>query len=443
MAAALFGMNANAAPAMISEPNTNARRGRSIDTLYLDLDDLLDPDVAGELHADRHHQQDLPHAFAEQHVHVVRVDERERDRQNRWQRQEHVSGEPAVSRVDADLAKNLEPLTNDMREVLENLREVAARLALDENRGREEPDIQNGDAKRKVFERVLERQTKVLFVERLPELGADRFAQFVSRHLQAGCECMTRLERPGDQVQRLRKHFLERAQTPGTFELQEHERNGEADGRARRNTGRRSCEHRQDKREHGAEKHRHEQHATDADFHPRLLDPARERVATLGAADHAFESRQWTGAADLDERLIRGGRFFDRTREFFEPALQLALRHVFGQLRDADIHGHHQPDADDECRDQRQEQCHHRTSVTPSNMSAGRLIPDAFSRSHALGRTPVARKRPTTLPSWVTPAFSNRKISCIVMTSPSMPVISEMLTTLRVPSLMRVCWMTI
>ena len=37
------------------------------------------------------------------------------------------------------------------------------------------------------------------------------------------------------------------------------------------------------------------------------------------------------------------------------------------------------------------------------------------------------------------PTFSNRKISCMVITSPSMPVISEMLVTLRVPSLMRVC----
>src|SRR2546425_4259364 len=82
---------------------------------------------------------------------------------------------------------------------------------------------------------------------------------------------------------------------------------------------------------------------------------------------------------------------------------------------------------------------HQRTSVTPSNMSAGRWMPDAFSRSQHFGRTPVARKRPITLPSCVTPIFSNTKISCIVITSPSMPVISEMLVILREPSLRRVC----
>src|SRR6059036_2588493 len=44
-------------------------------------------------------------------------------------------------------------------------------------------------------------------------------------------------------------------------------------------------------------------------------------------------------------------------------------------------------------------------------------MPDARSRSQHFGRTPVARKRPITLPSCVTPIFSNRKISCIVITS--------------------------
>src|SRR4029077_19766563 len=99
----------------------------------------------------------------------------------------------------------------------------------------------------------------------------------------------------------------------------------------------------------------------------------------------------------------------------------------------------HEAGAQHEDRDDENERRHQRTSVTPSNMSGGRWMPDAFNRSQALGRTPVARNRPITLPSWVTPSFSNRKISCMVMTSPSMPVISEMPVTLRVPSLMRDC----
>ena len=69
-------------------------------------------------------------------------------------------------------------------------------------------------------------------------------------------------------------------------------------------------------------------------------------------------------------------------------------------------------------------------------------MPATRSRSLHLGRTPVARNRPITRPSWLIPCFSNTKISCVVITSLYMPVISVMLVTLREPSLKRVCWTT-
>ena len=55
---------------------------------------------------------------------------------------------------------------------------------------------------------------------------------------------------------------------------------------------------------------------------------------------------------------------------------------------------------------------------------------------------PVALKWPSTAPPSPTPWRSNTKMSCMVMTSPSMPVISEMLVTLRVPSPSRLTWIT-
>ena len=83
-----------------------------------------------------------PMRSRKQQVHVLGIDERQRDAQHRRQRQQHVAGEPAVRRVDAHLAEDLEPLADDVREVLENLREVAAGLALDQHRGGEEPDVE-------------------------------------------------------------------------------------------------------------------------------------------------------------------------------------------------------------------------------------------------------------------------------------------------------------
>src|SRR5262249_19542329 len=137
-----------------------------------------------------------------------------------------------------------------------------------------------------------------------------------------------------------------------------------------------------------------------------------------------------------------GSGFLDdrRRRDFLQTPIELAARHDGRHVRDDPVAGEHRARADRE-HDQGEE--HHRTSVTPSNMSAGRWIPDALRRRRASGGTPVARTLPMTLPSWLTPSFSNTKMSCMVMTSPSMPVISETVVTLRVPSLKRVCWTTI
>ena len=49
-----------------------------------------------------------------------------------------------------------------------------------------------------------------------------------------------------------------------------------------------------------------------------------------------------------------------------------------------------------------------------------------------LGRIPLGRKVPTTLPLGPTPRLTKLNISCMLMISFSMPVISEMLTTRRV-----------
>src|SRR5262249_8236514 len=141
----------------------------------------------------------------------------------------------------------------------------------------------------------------------------------------------------------------------------------------------------------------------------------------------------------LDDCLVVRRRFV-RARHVLQPRLETASREHPRQRGDRHEAAEDHAGAEQEDEDRRR---HQRTSVTPSNMSGGRWMPDAFRRSQTFGRTPVARNRPTTLPSWVTPIFSKTKISCIVITSPSIPVISETLVTLRVPSLNRVCCTTI
>src|SRR6266550_3191566 len=115
IATALPGIITSAIAVMISDPKTKARRGRTIDTLHLDLDDLLDPYEPDGLHDDRGHEHHLPHAFAEEHVHVFGIDERECNREDGRQGKQHVARQPSMRRVDAHLAQDLEPFPDDVR----------------------------------------------------------------------------------------------------------------------------------------------------------------------------------------------------------------------------------------------------------------------------------------------------------------------------------------
>ena len=67
----------------------------------------------------------------EERLHVLGADEHERDGQRRRQAEQHVAGEAAVRGVHAHLPQDLEPLAHHVGEVVEDLGEVAAGLALD------------------------------------------------------------------------------------------------------------------------------------------------------------------------------------------------------------------------------------------------------------------------------------------------------------------------
>ena len=78
------------APAVDSSvTKMNPSTGISSVTLYLDLDDLANPEVPDRLHDDRAQDHHLAHVLVEQQRHVVGVDERQRDGQRRRQRQQH------------------------------------------------------------------------------------------------------------------------------------------------------------------------------------------------------------------------------------------------------------------------------------------------------------------------------------------------------------------
>src|SRR5688572_28758621 len=214
--------------AISREMNRNPTRGSRNVTLHLDLDDLTDPDEPDRLHDDGAHHHHLPHPDREERPHVVGADEHQRDGQECRKSEQHIAGEPAMRGVDAHLAQNLEALSHDIGEVVQDLSEITAGLALDLDRRHEELHVHERHAHGEVVERLLQRQAEVLLLETLLELDSHRRRQLVGHHAQRALERVAGANRARQQVQRFGELLLELAQAAAALDLQPHDRRRQA-----------------------------------------------------------------------------------------------------------------------------------------------------------------------------------------------------------------------
>ena len=134
-------------------------------------------------------------------------------RERRRQRQQHVAGEAPVRGVHADLPSNLETLADDVRQVVEDFGQVAAGVALDEDRRHEEPHVENRDARGHLVQRVAQREAEVLLIERLLELRADRIGHLLRDHAERRLERVSRPDGPRHQIERLGEVLFELLQS--------------------------------------------------------------------------------------------------------------------------------------------------------------------------------------------------------------------------------------
>src|SRR5215212_9976396 len=139
---------------------------------------------------------------------------------------------------------------------------------------------------------------------------------------------------------------------------------------------------------------------------------------------------------DLAHQLVASEHYFDvfgmcRMHQRLGESFLQALPFLIGAMRSEKIGAQHQ----EQGKYEYEKRYDH--FYISSKKTRGNCRPDCFNRSANRGRIPVGRKRPSTWPCASTPVLSYWKISCIVIVSPSMPVISEMDVTRREPSDMR------
>src|SRR5262245_39589763 len=114
-----------------------------------------------------------------------------------------------MSLDDPELALNLEPLANHVAQIVQDLRQVAASLALSQYRRHEKSGVDERHPSCQPFKGVGQRQAEILLVVQGAELSCHRLRQLLGRHPKAGGERMTRTKRPGDEIDRLGKLLFE------------------------------------------------------------------------------------------------------------------------------------------------------------------------------------------------------------------------------------------
>ena len=79
-----------------------------------------------------------------------------------------------MGRFGLNISINPEAIPNCVRKVLEQFREISARVLLNQQCCNEEPDIDQWNALCQILQRVPQRQSEILFLECCPEFPRDR-----------------------------------------------------------------------------------------------------------------------------------------------------------------------------------------------------------------------------------------------------------------------------
>src|SRR5688500_1755385 len=105
-----------------------------------------------------------------------------------------------MGRDHADLPLDLEPLSDDRRQVVQNFRKITARLALRQYGGYEESRIDRGNALRKLTESLGYGEPEVLLIVQQLELRTDWCRQLLGDHQQPGRERVAGTQRARQKV---------------------------------------------------------------------------------------------------------------------------------------------------------------------------------------------------------------------------------------------------
>ena len=277
----------------------------------------------------------------------------------------------------ADLAAELKALADDISELVQNLREIAAGALLQQHRRDEEMNVERRHALCQLLQGYVKRQSKIVFLEGAPEFSGERLLEFAVNHLQRNRESVTGAHGAGHEFQTFRELLFELPHPFGPFVP--HGGDGNEAARGHGQPGKHPQVRRQKEPRDRSRAHGRQQAGLEKTSHRHLRSGLLEHHAQAllkvetGSQTHQQRRKRLIG---VDERGTVPGPFF----LFFRGAEQAGLQAI--HVRAAECRRGEPPDAQHQgpyCGDDDQED--HWTSRTSSNRSGRRRIPAASSLS--------------------------------------------------------------
>jgi len=150
-----------------------------------DVDDLLDHECSNELQDHRACQHLLAHGiFKEEHT-VLVVQLEHHSEENRWQAEQYDTGESTFAGQSLNLSPDLKSFPNEMADLVQDLGQITTRLSLQNDRRREEPQVQVRHSVGQSIQGFVHRNAQVLFLVAASELGRNRRLHFGGNQVKA------------------------------------------------------------------------------------------------------------------------------------------------------------------------------------------------------------------------------------------------------------------
>src|SRR6516164_2353103 len=170
---------------------TIARNRKLIAALHLNADDLADHEISNRLQGDSGDQQEVADGISKQGTDETWVQQQHGSDDDGRHAHQQGHRQAALCRVYANLALNLESLPDNVGEIVQNLGQVAAGLALQHHGGDEKLHVDQGHAVGEIEECIADGHAKFLFFVELAEFSRDRLGHLGGDHFQRGGESMS------------------------------------------------------------------------------------------------------------------------------------------------------------------------------------------------------------------------------------------------------------